>query len=77
MFGSFFRKPLQTNVLFQSPLSLCLLSSACHFFFFKPYIFPKHNKYVIVPDISYGTWNFPSVTFLANKYGYTITRSGK
>ena len=30
--------------------------------------FPKHCKYVIVPDISYGTWDSLSVTFFANKH---------
>ena len=42
--------------------------------FFNVYISPKHCKYVIVPNISYGTWNLPSVTFFSNKHDYTINK---
>ena len=31
-------------------------------------------KYVIVLGVSYGTWNSPSVIFLANKHNYTINK---
>ena len=28
----------------------------------------------MVPHVSYGTWNSPSVTFLANEHDYTINK---
>ena len=71
-FCSHFSKPFRTNALFLSFIFIifCLLffrSLKCSFF-------PKYYKYVIVRGISYGTWNSPSVTFLANIHDYPTNK---
>lgn len=70
-----FSKSFQTNALLQWFLALCLFSSACYFsVFYSLHYFSKYCKYVIVPLVSYGTWNSTSLTSLAYKHDYTIHR---
>ena len=40
--------------------------------FFKVCISPKYCKFVLVPGLSYGTWNSLLVTAFANKHDYII-----
>ena len=51
-------------------IKFCLFS----YCFLKFVFFRKCCKYVIVPGVSYGTWNSPFVTFFANKHDYTINK---
>ena len=76
LFVHFLANYSEQNVLFQWPLLLSLLLSACYFFvFFLNFVFlPKHCKYVTVLDVSYGTWNSSSVNVFANKHHCTINK---
>ena len=42
--------------------------------FLKFVLSTKYYKYVIVPDVSCGTWNSVLVTLFANKHDYTVNK---
>ena len=83
-FCSLFSKSLQRNVLFPMIPPFMFIIFCLLFFCFLMFLFlPKYCKYVMVPGVSYGTWNSLSVTLFANKHDYEtwlinilLTRSG-
>ena len=61
---TFSRVPPFMFIIFRL-LVLCIL---------KFVFFPKYCKYILVPSVSYGTWNSISVNLFANKHDYTINK---
>ena len=52
------------------PVMFCLLFICL----LKIVFFPLYTKYVIIPGVSYSTWDSASVTLFANKHDYAITK---